>query len=52
MDDHTLAALIPAHPAGTVDVRVITAAGESAVSAADQLTYVAAGISPNAISLV
>jgi probable HAF family extracellular repeat protein len=39
IDDNTIAALVPAHPASTVDVRVITAAGESATSAADQFTF-------------
>jgi probable HAF family extracellular repeat protein len=52
VNNNTLAALIPAHPAGTVDVRVITAAGESAISSADQFTYVFNNtLSPTAIPL-
>jgi hypothetical protein len=50
-NDNTIAALVPPHPAGTVDVRVITDAGESDVTVADQLTYVASALSPNAIPL-
>jgi len=46
-----IAALVPAHPAGTVDVRVITDAGESVVNSADQFTYVASVVSPTAVSL-
>ncbi|WP_205598420.1 IPT/TIG domain-containing protein, partial [Caulobacter sp. 17J65-9] len=36
-----ITATVPAHAAGTVDVRVSTAAGNSATSAADQYTYIA-----------
>jgi hypothetical protein len=53
VDNNTLAALIPAHPAGTIDGRVITDGGESVITAADQLTYVAntAAPSPTALTL-
>jgi hypothetical protein len=39
IDDNTLAALIPAHAAATVDVRVITAAGETPTTLEDLFTF-------------
>lgn len=39
VDGNTLAALIPAHTAATVHVRVITAADESVLSTADLFTF-------------
>src|SRR5262249_14494660 len=51
VNDTTLAALVPAHPAGTIDVRVITDAGESTITTADQFTYTPAAPPPAPISL-
>ncbi|GAB6900663.1 beta strand repeat-containing protein [Kineosporia succinea] len=53
VDSNTqITAVTPAHGAGTVDVRVTAVGGTSAISAADQYTYVAAptvtAVSPNA----
>lgn len=41
-----ITALAPAHAAGTVDIIVGTAAGNSAAAAADQYTFAAAAASP------
>jgi len=38
---HQLTVVVPGHKAGRVDIRVITAAGESAAVTADRFTYVA-----------
>jgi len=49
--EHPLIATAPAHPAGVVDVRVVTAGGTSATSSADHFTYYATptvtGLSPS-----
>ena len=49
--DTEIMATSPAGSAGTVDVTVITAGGSSAVSSADQFTYVAAATAPTVTAM-
>jgi hypothetical protein len=48
--DGTITALAPAHAAGTVDVKVTSAFGESSVSADDRFTYTSAPPAVTAVS--
>jgi hypothetical protein len=52
VDDHTIQVIAPAHAAGIVDVRVLTASGWSAVSASDQVEYVAPTVANSTIAII